>query len=74
MSEWFQRGDKNQDGRMSFGEAQRLLLLMNVEMDQDYALRLFQVRLLGGICRRQPDHVFIGQKAPDPAQPPALIC
>ncbi|KAH0513455.1 1-phosphatidylinositol 4,5-bisphosphate phosphodiesterase delta-4 [Microtus ochrogaster] len=27
---------------MSFGEAQRLLLLMNVEMDQDYALHLFQ--------------------------------
>ncbi|XP_075807705.1 1-phosphatidylinositol 4,5-bisphosphate phosphodiesterase delta-4 isoform X3 [Microtus pennsylvanicus] len=42
VSEWFQRGDRNQDGRMSFGEAQRLLLLMNVEMDQDYALRLFQ--------------------------------
>ncbi|XP_038196396.1 1-phosphatidylinositol 4,5-bisphosphate phosphodiesterase delta-4 isoform X2 [Arvicola amphibius] len=42
VSEWFQRGDRNQDGRMSFREAQRLLLLMNVEMDQDYALRLFQ--------------------------------
>ncbi|KAL1770871.1 1-phosphatidylinositol 4,5-bisphosphate phosphodiesterase delta-4 isoform X1 [Sigmodon hispidus] len=27
---------------MSFQEAQRLLLLMNVEMDQDYALSLFQ--------------------------------
>ncbi|CAO2624986.1 1-phosphatidylinositol 4,5-bisphosphate phosphodiesterase delta-4 [Lemmus lemmus] len=42
VSEWFQRGDKNQDGRMTFSEAQRLLLLMNVEMDQEYALSLFQ--------------------------------
>uniref|UniRef100_A0A8C9K920 Phosphoinositide phospholipase C n=1 Tax=Panthera tigris altaica TaxID=74533 RepID=A0A8C9K920_PANTA len=40
--DWFQRGDKNQDGRMSFPEVQRLLHLMNVEMDQEYALQLFQ--------------------------------
>ncbi|XP_057600278.1 1-phosphatidylinositol 4,5-bisphosphate phosphodiesterase delta-4 [Hippopotamus amphibius kiboko] len=42
LSDWFQRGDKNQDGRMSFGEVQRLLHLMNVEMDQDHAFQLFQ--------------------------------
>ncbi|XP_069926299.1 1-phosphatidylinositol 4,5-bisphosphate phosphodiesterase delta-4 isoform X4 [Oryctolagus cuniculus] len=42
LSDWFQRGDKNQDGRMSFQEVQRLLHLMNVEMDQDYAFSLFQ--------------------------------
>uniref|UniRef100_A0A673TA36 Phosphoinositide phospholipase C n=1 Tax=Suricata suricatta TaxID=37032 RepID=A0A673TA36_SURSU len=42
LSDWFQRGDKNQDGRMCFPEVQRLLHLMNVEMDQEYALRLFQ--------------------------------
>ncbi|EHB02446.1 1-phosphatidylinositol-4,5-bisphosphate phosphodiesterase delta-4 [Heterocephalus glaber] len=36
------RGDKNQDGRMSFEEVQRLLHLMNVEMDQEYAFSLFQ--------------------------------
>ncbi|XP_003785003.1 1-phosphatidylinositol 4,5-bisphosphate phosphodiesterase delta-4 [Otolemur garnettii] len=42
LSEWFQRGDRNQDGRMSFQEAQRLLLLMNVELDEEYALSLFQ--------------------------------
>ncbi|XP_042535143.1 1-phosphatidylinositol 4,5-bisphosphate phosphodiesterase delta-4 [Dipodomys spectabilis] len=42
LSDWFQRGDKNQDGRMSFAEVQRLLHLMNVEMDQDYALQLFK--------------------------------
>lgn len=32
---------------MSFGEVQRLLRLMNVEMDQEYAFQLFQVSLLG---------------------------
>uniref|UniRef100_A0A8C3YQ63 Phosphoinositide phospholipase C n=1 Tax=Catagonus wagneri TaxID=51154 RepID=A0A8C3YQ63_9CETA len=42
LSDWFQRGDKNQDGRMSFGEVQRLLHLMNVEMDQEHAFQLFQ--------------------------------
>ncbi|XP_038441669.1 1-phosphatidylinositol 4,5-bisphosphate phosphodiesterase delta-4 isoform X1 [Canis lupus familiaris] len=42
LSDWFQRGDKNQDGRMSFQEVQRLLHLMNVEMDQEYAFHLFQ--------------------------------
>ncbi|KAM4835985.1 1-phosphatidylinositol 4,5-bisphosphate phosphodiesterase delta-4 isoform 2-T4 [Thomomys bottae] len=42
LSDWFQRGDKNQDGRMSFEEVQRLLHLMNVEMDQEYALSLFK--------------------------------
>uniref|UniRef100_G1L824 Phosphoinositide phospholipase C n=1 Tax=Ailuropoda melanoleuca TaxID=9646 RepID=G1L824_AILME len=40
--DWFQRGDRNQDGRMSFHEVQRLLHLMNVEMDQEYAFQLFQ--------------------------------
>ncbi|KAM9664243.1 1-phosphatidylinositol 4,5-bisphosphate phosphodiesterase delta-4 isoform 2-T2 [Trichechus inunguis] len=42
LSDWFQRGDKNQDGRMTFREVQRLLRLMNVEMDQEYAVQLFQ--------------------------------
>ncbi|XP_006867927.1 PREDICTED: 1-phosphatidylinositol 4,5-bisphosphate phosphodiesterase delta-4 [Chrysochloris asiatica] len=42
LSDWFQRGDKNQDGRMSFREVQRLLHLMNVEMEQEYAFQLFQ--------------------------------
>ncbi|XP_021558801.1 1-phosphatidylinositol 4,5-bisphosphate phosphodiesterase delta-4 [Neomonachus schauinslandi] len=42
LSDWFQRGDRNQDGRMSFHEVQRLLHLMNVEMDQEYAFQLFQ--------------------------------
>ncbi|XP_036885022.1 1-phosphatidylinositol 4,5-bisphosphate phosphodiesterase delta-4 [Sturnira hondurensis] len=42
LSDWFQRGDKNQDGRMSFPEVQRLLHLMNVEMEPEYAFQLFQ--------------------------------
>ncbi|XP_074169480.1 1-phosphatidylinositol 4,5-bisphosphate phosphodiesterase delta-4 isoform X1 [Rhinolophus sinicus] len=42
LSDWFQRGDKNQDGRMSFREVQRLLHMMNVEMEQEYAFQLFQ--------------------------------
>ncbi|XP_036290461.1 1-phosphatidylinositol 4,5-bisphosphate phosphodiesterase delta-4 isoform X1 [Pipistrellus kuhlii] len=42
LSDWFQRGDKNQDGRMSFHEVQRLLLLMNVEMEEEHAFQLFQ--------------------------------
>uniref|UniRef100_A0A8C6HJL0 Phosphoinositide phospholipase C n=1 Tax=Mus spicilegus TaxID=10103 RepID=A0A8C6HJL0_MUSSI len=42
LNEWFQQADRNQDGRMSFREAQRLLLLMNVEMDEEYAFSLFQ--------------------------------
>ncbi|XP_016052298.1 PREDICTED: 1-phosphatidylinositol 4,5-bisphosphate phosphodiesterase delta-4 [Miniopterus natalensis] len=42
LSDWFLRGDKNQDGRMTFQEVQRLLHLMNVEMEQEYAFQLFQ--------------------------------
>ncbi|XP_037379938.1 1-phosphatidylinositol 4,5-bisphosphate phosphodiesterase delta-4 isoform X2 [Talpa occidentalis] len=42
LRDWFQRGDKNQDGRITFQEVQRLLHLMNVEMDQEYAFQLFQ--------------------------------
>lgn len=49
---------------MSFGEAQRLLLLMNVEMDQDYALRLFQVRLLGGDLQETARSCFHWSESP----------
>ncbi|XP_021520216.1 1-phosphatidylinositol 4,5-bisphosphate phosphodiesterase delta-4 isoform X3 [Meriones unguiculatus] len=42
VRDWFNQGDRNQDGRMNFQETQRLLLLMNVEMDEDYAYSLFQ--------------------------------
>uniref|UniRef100_A0A8B9QZT5 Phosphoinositide phospholipase C n=1 Tax=Anas platyrhynchos TaxID=8839 RepID=A0A8B9QZT5_ANAPL len=36
------RADKNKDGRMNFKEVQRLLKMMNVDMNEDHALRLFQ--------------------------------
>ncbi|KFP31921.1 1-phosphatidylinositol 4,5-bisphosphate phosphodiesterase delta-4, partial [Colius striatus] len=39
---WFQKADKNKDGRMNFKEVQRLLKMMNVDMNEDHALRLFQ--------------------------------
>ncbi|XP_029415900.1 1-phosphatidylinositol 4,5-bisphosphate phosphodiesterase delta-4 isoform X3 [Nannospalax galili] len=42
VNDWFHRGDRNEDGRMNFQEAQRLLHLMNVEMNEDYILNLFQ--------------------------------
>ncbi|XP_049623984.1 1-phosphatidylinositol 4,5-bisphosphate phosphodiesterase delta-4 [Suncus etruscus] len=42
LNDLFQRGDKNQDGRMTFQEVQRLLHLMNIDMDQEYAFQLFQ--------------------------------
>ncbi|XP_055967960.1 1-phosphatidylinositol 4,5-bisphosphate phosphodiesterase delta-4 [Sorex fumeus] len=42
LSDLFQRGDRNQDGRMTFQETKRLLHLMNIDMDEDYAFQLFQ--------------------------------
>ncbi|NXE89004.1 PLCD4 phosphodiesterase, partial [Menura novaehollandiae] len=42
IRDWFQRADKNKDGRMNFKEVQRLLKMMNVDMNEDHALRLFQ--------------------------------
>ncbi|NXA22799.1 PLCD4 phosphodiesterase, partial [Ibidorhyncha struthersii] len=43
IRDWFQKADKNKDGRMNFKEVQRLLKMMNVDMNEDHALRLFQV-------------------------------
>ncbi|NXD27328.1 PLCD4 phosphodiesterase, partial [Spelaeornis formosus] len=42
VRDWFQKADKNKDGRMNFKEVQRLLKMMNVDMNEDHALRLFQ--------------------------------
>ncbi|NWH76634.1 PLCD4 phosphodiesterase, partial [Piaya cayana] len=42
IRDWFQKGDKNKDGRMNFKEVQRLLKMMNVDMNEDHALQLFQ--------------------------------
>ncbi|XP_067994973.1 1-phosphatidylinositol 4,5-bisphosphate phosphodiesterase delta-4 isoform X4 [Melanerpes formicivorus] len=45
IRDWFQKADKNKDGRMNFKEVQRLLKMMNVDMNEDHALRLFQEQL-----------------------------
>ncbi|NXP58463.1 PLCD4 phosphodiesterase, partial [Chloropsis cyanopogon] len=42
IRDWFQKADKNKDGRTNFKEVQRLLKMMNVDMNEDHALRLFQ--------------------------------
>ncbi|NWZ49143.1 PLCD4 phosphodiesterase, partial [Haliaeetus albicilla] len=42
ICDWFQKADKNKDGRMNFKEVQRLLKMMNIDMNEDHALRLFQ--------------------------------
>ncbi|XP_028981674.1 1-phosphatidylinositol 4,5-bisphosphate phosphodiesterase delta-4 [Esox lucius] len=39
--DWFQKADKNKDGRMNFKEVRSLLKMMNVDMNEEYALRLF---------------------------------
>ncbi|XP_034417063.1 1-phosphatidylinositol 4,5-bisphosphate phosphodiesterase delta-4 isoform X2 [Cyclopterus lumpus] len=39
--DWFQRADKNKDGKMNFKEVRTLLKMMNVDMDEEHALHLF---------------------------------
>ncbi|XP_062972827.1 1-phosphatidylinositol 4,5-bisphosphate phosphodiesterase delta-4 [Elgaria multicarinata webbii] len=43
ICDWFQKADKDRDGRMNFKEVQHLLRMMNVDMNEDHALRLFQM-------------------------------
>lgn len=45
ISDWFKKADKNKDGRMNFKEVQDLLKMMNVDMSEHHAHRLFTVRL-----------------------------
>lgn len=45
VRDWFQKADKNKDGKMNFKEVKKLLKMMNVEMNEDDALHLFTVRL-----------------------------
>lgn len=45
MRDWFQKADKNKDGKMNFKEVKKLLKMMNVEMNEDNALHLFTVRI-----------------------------
>ncbi|KAG8544855.1 hypothetical protein GDO81_021721 [Engystomops pustulosus] len=44
ICDWFQKADKNRDGRMNFKEVQDLLKMMNVDMNEQHAYRLFQLR------------------------------
>lgn len=39
--DWFQKADKNKDGKMTFKEVRTLLKMMNVDMNEDHALHLF---------------------------------
>ncbi|XP_039350802.1 1-phosphatidylinositol 4,5-bisphosphate phosphodiesterase delta-4 isoform X2 [Mauremys reevesii] len=43
ICDWFHKADKNKDGRMSFKEVRQLLRMMNMDMNEDHALRLFQM-------------------------------
>uniref|UniRef100_A0A4W6FEW8 Phosphoinositide phospholipase C n=1 Tax=Lates calcarifer TaxID=8187 RepID=A0A4W6FEW8_LATCA len=39
--DWFQKADKNKDGKMNFKEVRKLLKMMNVDMNEEHALHLF---------------------------------
>ncbi|KAL1021825.1 hypothetical protein UPYG_G00018540 [Umbra pygmaea] len=41
IGDWFKKADKNNDGRMNFQEVRILLKMMNVEMNESHAHRLF---------------------------------
>uniref|UniRef100_A0A673LYW6 Phosphoinositide phospholipase C n=1 Tax=Sinocyclocheilus rhinocerous TaxID=307959 RepID=A0A673LYW6_9TELE len=41
ICDWFKRADKNRDGQMNFKEVRDLLKMMNVDMNEHHALRLF---------------------------------
>ncbi|XP_055521407.1 LOW QUALITY PROTEIN: 1-phosphatidylinositol 4,5-bisphosphate phosphodiesterase delta-4-like, partial [Leucoraja erinacea] len=43
ISDWFQKADKDKDGRMNFKEVRELLKMMNVDMNEDHSLRLFKM-------------------------------
>ncbi|XP_037542226.1 1-phosphatidylinositol 4,5-bisphosphate phosphodiesterase delta-4 isoform X2 [Nematolebias whitei] len=41
VRDWFQKADKNKDGKMTFKEVKTLLKMMNVDMNEEHALHLF---------------------------------
>uniref|UniRef100_A0A3B3WN77 Phosphoinositide phospholipase C n=1 Tax=Poecilia mexicana TaxID=48701 RepID=A0A3B3WN77_9TELE len=45
IGDWFKKADKNNDGRMNFKEVRDLLRMMNVDMNEHHAHRLFTVRM-----------------------------
>lgn len=50
ISDWFKKADKDRDGRMNFKEVRDLLKMMNIDMNEDHALRLFTVRAFNKTC------------------------
>lgn len=59
---------------MSFREVQRLLHMMNVEMEQEYAFQLFQVSLLGEDLQKPSKATLsFGQKYSDPIRQHSFI-
>ncbi|KAK7880567.1 hypothetical protein WMY93_032792 [Mugilogobius chulae] len=43
IGDWFKKADKNNDGRMNFKEVRDLLKMMNVDMNEHHAHRLFTI-------------------------------
>uniref|UniRef100_A0A8C7Y1W2 Phosphoinositide phospholipase C n=1 Tax=Oryzias sinensis TaxID=183150 RepID=A0A8C7Y1W2_9TELE len=43
VRDWFQKADKNKDGKMNFKEVKKLLKMMNVEMNEEHAYHLFKM-------------------------------
>ncbi|XP_069083377.1 1-phosphatidylinositol 4,5-bisphosphate phosphodiesterase delta-4 [Pleurodeles waltl] len=41
--DWFKKADMNKDGRINFREVRHLLKMMNVDMNEQHAYRLFQM-------------------------------
>ncbi|XP_076016671.1 1-phosphatidylinositol 4,5-bisphosphate phosphodiesterase delta-4 [Genypterus blacodes] len=41
VRDWFQKADKDKDGKMIFKEVRKLLKMMNMEMSEEHALHLF---------------------------------
>lgn len=59
---------------MSFQEVQRLLHLMNVKMDQEYAFQLFQVSLFGErSSEASQGHVLTWPDTGEPIQHHSLL-
>ena len=49
-----QRADRNKDNKMSFREVKSMLRMINIDMDDVYAYKLFKVPVLCSITRCPP--------------------
>lgn len=70
---YLHRADSNQDSKMSFKEIKSLLRMVNVDMNDMYAYRLFKV----GTCRHSdlcsPSHGSPQFPSPAPPTPQAFV-